>query len=464
MAIRALMLRKKIDEKNKALADLRAKTEGFEARKTELETRESELETAIEEASTDDERAAVEEAVTALENDKAALEQEVAENGDAIANLETEVAELEKDLEDSESRTVVQAPPKEQGAKEDAPKKTTKKREGFTMLKTKSLRAMSFEAREALVQREDVQSTLAELRTLIKEKRTVSGANLTIGETILGLIRENVMEYSKLYGRVNYNGTNKDGRVIVQGVAPEAIWLECCDAIPELDFSFGDVELDCYKVAGYVPLCNANIEDSDIDLLDTFTVALLTSLGKAIDKAIIYGSGTKMPTGVVPAIAADSDLDDTNLITISGSASGKDLFKAIILASGAASNEYSRGEKTWVMNDKTYTKIVSEAVDVDASGAIVSGVNGKMPVVGGDIIVLNFMPDDNIVMGYFDLYALLEKKGMTISVSDQVKFIEDKTILKGVARLDGKPAIVGSFVAMGLGKAPSTSAVFPSAS
>ena len=464
MAIRALMLRKKIDEKNKALADLRAKTEGFEARKTELETRESELETAIEEASTDDERAAVEEAVTALENDKAALDQEVAENGDAIANLETEVAELEKDLEDSESRTVVQAPPKEQGAKEDAPKKTTKKREGFTMLKTRTLREMSLEARDAFVQREDVQACLAQVRTFIAEKRTVSGAQYTIPEVILGLIRENIMEYSKLISRVNLQSRKADGRMIIQGVAPEAIWLECCDAIPEVDIAFGKVELDCYKVAAYFAVCNAAVEDSDIDLLDALSVALLQALGKALDKAIIYGSGTKMPTGVVPAIAADSDLDDTNLVTISGSAHGTDLIKAIIIASGNANNEYSRGEKTWVMNEKTYTKLISECVEVDGAGAIVAGVNGRMPVVGGDIIVLNFMPDDNIVMGYFDLYILLERLGFEVAVSTEVKFLDDQTVLRAKGRYDGKPAIIGAFVAMGLGKAPSTSAVFPSVS
>lgn len=466
MAIKTLMLRKKIDEKNKELASLRAKLEEITAKKAALALRESELETAIAEAQTDEEMSAVDEATKQFEADSDAVAAEEAETSEAIDNLANEISELEKDLEDSEARTVVQAPKKGEGSEDvkETPTKSTKKREVNSMLKVRTLREMSFEARQAFIQREDVQSAIAEIRTFIKEKRTVTGANLTIGESILGLLRENVIDYSKLYGRVNYVSTNRDGRQIVQGIAPEAIWLECCDAIPEIDISFGDVELDCYKIGAYVAICNAVIEDSDLDLLDAFAVALLTSLGKAIDKAIIYGSGVKMPLGVVPAIAADADLDDTNLITIQNTVKGDDLFAALILAFANAKGEYSRGVKTWVMNEKMYSTLLANAVKVDASGAIVAGVNGVMPVIGGDIIVLPCIPDNNIVAGYFDLYSLLEKKGMTITTSDQVKFIEDKTVVKGVGRMDGKPAIKAGFVAIGYGGAPATSAVFPSAS
>lgn len=463
MAVKALMLRKKIDEKQKALTALRSKLEGLTEKKSELETRESDLEKAVEEASTDEERAVVEEAVTAFEADKEQLASEEAETTEAISDLETEIEELEKDLEDSEARTAIKAPGAE-GAATSVQPTIISRREDHKMLKTRSLRSMSFEAREAFVAREDVQATLAQVRELISQKRTVSGANLTIGESILGLLRENVIDYSKLYSRVNYFSTNKDGRQIVQGVAPEAIWIECCDAIPELDISFGDVELDCYKVAGFFSVCNAAAEDSDIDLIDALSVALLTGLGKAIDKAILYGTGSKMPTGVVTAIAADADLDDTNLITIPSTDKGDDLFASLILAFANADGSYSRGAKTWVMNEKMYSTLLANAVKVDASGAIVAGVNGVMPVIGGDIIVLNSVPDNNIVAGYFDLYALLEKKGMTITTSEHAKFVEDKTVLKAVARMDGKPAIKAAFVAIGYGAAPAESVVFPTES
>lgn len=453
--LKALMLRKKINEAKKSLEDLRAKKSELETRAADLEKREAETAEAIEEAQTDEEKAAVEEAVASIESEAQALEAETSDNNQAIENLEGEVAELERQLEETEENQTrgssAPATP-ETNDKNIIEERTTRK-----MFKTRSLNKMTVAERTELTAREDVKTTLTEFRSFIAQKRAITGGDLTIGTTILGLIRENVMEYSKLYSRVNLMSSSNKGRMVVQGVAPEAIWLECCDAIPEINLSFGQVELDCFKVGGYFAICNALVEDSDIDLLDALTVALMQALGKAIDKAIVYGTGVKMPTGVVTAIKETA----SQLVIIDAATTGKDLFKAIVLASGKANSDYSRGAKTWIMNEATYVKIVSEAAEIDASGAIVSGVNGVMPIVGGDIIVLNFVPDNNIILGYFDLYVLLERLGMVIDTSEHVKFLEDQTVLRGKARMDGKPAIANAFVAIGLGAAPTTAVEFP---
>ena len=457
--LRALMLRKKINDAKAALEVLKANESDFESRASELQKRTEEAEQAIEEAQSDEEKQAVEEAVTAIENDQTALDAEKTENDQKIGDLENEISEMEKELEEVEEQ---QRASKKAPAEEPKENKTPigvniTERTTTKMFKTRTLNTMSDIQRAEFVQREDVKKTLEEVRSFIKEKRTVSGANLTIGESILGLIRENVLEYSKLYSRVFVTTTNNDGRLIVQGIAPEAIWTECCSAISDLDISFGQVELDCYKVAGYFAICNAAIEDADIDLVDALTVALGQSLGKAIDKAIVYGTGTKMPTGAVTAIASTA----SQLVTISSSDHDKTFFQDIVDAYAKADSKYSRGEKTWIMNDLTYAKVMKEAVAVDGSGAYVAMVNGVMPVVGGDIIVLPFVPDNNIVFGYFDLYAVLEKKGMTIDTSEHVKFLDDQTVLRGRARLDGKPAIAKAFVAIGIGAAPTTEVEFP---
>lgn len=456
--LRALMLRKKINDAKKEIEALRAKDSDFETRAADIQKRTDDTAQAIEEAQTEEEKQVVEENIAAIEADKAALDSEKAENDQKIADLEGEVSEMEKELEDVEdqqraSQKVLTQEP--ENTVTQTPKNGVERTR--TMFKTRSIRQMNIAERTELVAREDVQKTLAEVRTLIKEKRTVTGAGLTIGETILGLIRENVIDYSKLYGRVNTAVTNKDGRVIVQGIVSEAIWTECCAALNELDLEFGQVELDCYKVAGYLVLCNANIEDSDIDLLDAVVVGLSQSIGKAIDKAILYGTGTKMPTGVVTAIASTA----SQLVTISSSDHDKTFFQDIIKAAAKADSKYSRGEKLWVMSDATYATVMSEAVAIDGSGAYVAMVNGRMPAIGGDIIVVNDVPDNTIVMGYFDLYALLEKKGITIDTSEHVKFLDDQTVVRGRARMDGKPAVAKAFVAIGIGGAPTTSVSFP---
>ena len=84
MALKALMLRKKIDTKNKELEALREKANGFT-------TREAELETAIGEAQTEEEMTTVEGEVESLTTEREA-------NDAAIADLEGEIAEMESEL------------------------------------------------------------------------------------------------------------------------------------------------------------------------------------------------------------------------------------------------------------------------------------------------------------------------------------------------------------------------------
>ena len=84
-----------------------------------------------------------------------------------------------------------------------------------------------------------------------------------------------------------------------------------------------------------------------------------------------------------------------------------------------------------------------------------------MPVVGGIIEVLDFIPDNVIIGGYFDLYLLAERAGTRFATSEHVRFIQDQTVLKGTARYDGQPAIAEGFVAIGLnGVTPNATMTF----
>jgi HK97 family phage major capsid protein len=93
---------------------------------------------------------------------------------------------------------------------------------------------------------------------------------------------------------------------------------------------------------------------------------------------------------------------------------------------------------------------MAEATSINAAGAIVTGVNGTMPIIGGDIVVLDFIPANVIIGGYFDLFLLAERSGAKLSQSEHVKFVEDQTVFKGTARYDGLPVIAEGFVAFAL--------------
>lgn len=461
MAIRTIILRKKISDQKKALTALISKRDGFDQARAELEKREAEIVKAIEEANTDEERSAVEEAADLFDSDKQAFENDVAETDKQISDIENEVSEMEQELsaiEDEQNRTVPPPPAEPVG---ETTKKTTKKSGGKrTMFKTRAIRQMSVVEREELITRDDTQEFLKKIRSLIAEKRGLSGGEYTISETIMGLINEDVIEYSKLYKHCRVVRLSGKGREIVMGTAPEAFWEEACDPIYELAASMTQVEVDQFKVAGYIPLCNALLEDSDIDLLDEVMSLILQAIGFALDKAIVYGTGVKMPTGVVTAIDDDDAIKLTNEVKIGTSDStGIKLFQALLGAVAETENRYARGELTWVMNGKTYRRLQSESLSINAAGLLVSAVNGTFPVLGGAMEVLTFMPDKNIVVGYFELYVLAERKGMTIDQSEHVKFIQDQTVVRGRARYDGKPAIVKAFAVIAFDNTDPTTSV-----
>lgn len=431
--LKALMLRKKIDDANKALATLR-ETE------TQFQTREADLEKDIAEASSDEERAAVEAAIGQFEADKAENEKAIDELTRGISEMENELAEIEAHQEITPA------------AEPEAPAAdTTRTTEEVKHMAVRGFKAMTMEQRAAFVEREDVKTFIERAREMMQNKRSVTGAGYLIPEVVLDLIRENILEYSKLINRVRLVRVNGKARQPIMGVIPEAVWTEMCANINELDFSFTKVEVDGYKVGGYVAVCNASIEDSDINLLQELITGIGQAIGLALDKAIIYGTGTKMPTGIFTTINDGGTLASSQITTIStANSAGTALFKNIILAAGKAKGKYSRGGKFWAMNEKTYNNILAESVSINAAGAIAAGVGGTMPVIGGDIVVLDFIKDDNIIGGYGDLYLLAERAGTEIATSEHVRFLADETVIKGTARYDGKAVIPTGFVAIGI--------------
>lgn len=440
MALRSLMKGKELRTAQKSLEEARAKMEA-------LKTREAELAQSIEEAETEEERATVQEAVDAFETEKAEAEK-------AVTDLEAEVDKLERELAEIENT------PAETKTEDPEKRAAEPQKETRTMKRWKE---MTYEERSAFVRKDGVQAWIGEIRSAIAEKRAITNVGLTIPVEVLPILKENVTEYSKLLKHVRLERVSGEARQVIQGGIPEAVWTDCCANLNELDLTFYGTEVNCWKVAGFFALCNASIEDSDEDLIGDVLQALGQAIGLAVDKSILYGTGSRMPLGVVtrlvqtekPAGYSDTDrpwvdLHTSNVKSIASTVTGVNLFAEILTDAGAAKSKYSRGPKVWVMNETTYTFLQAQGLAVNAAGAIVTAVNGSLPVVGGVAEVLDFIPNNVIIGGYFDLYLMAERAGAKFATSEHVRFLQDQTVVKGTARYDGKPVIAEGFVAIGL--------------
>ena len=461
MALKALLLRQQINTVVSAIAALRAKDDEFT-------TREAELTQAIEEMTaetTEEERSAVQSTVDAFEA-------ELQEHRDAIAAQEARLAELKSQLDAEEARqtTTPPAAPEQRAAEHE------ERRENITMnTRTRIFARMNMQERQALLDRQDVRDFLGNVRDHIKHKRSITNVGETIPEVIVGFIREIIAENSVLYKHVNVIHVSGEARQVVMGSIPEAVWTDCCAQLNELNLAFYGQAFDCFKVGGFFALCKANIEDSDLNLLAEVAYACGKAIAKALDKAGFYGTGNGMPLGIVTRLAQTSqpanypptarpwvDLHTSNIQSINGSSlEGVAFFQALAGKVGLAKHKYTNGSLTWYMNETTWMTIVAKAMAINAAGNLVSAVGRVMPVLGGAIETMDDMADNDIVFGYFDLYTLAERAGITIASSDEVRFLQDQTVVKGTARYDGAPVIAEAFVALNIANStPATTATF----
>lgn len=324
--------------------------------------------------------------------------------------------------------------------------------------------SLSIEERNRIMNDEQVRSFMPKLRSIM-QTRAVTGTDLTIPDIMVDTVRDNLHKYSKLINVVNLKSVPGKARQTVIGAIPEAIWTETIASINELSFGFGRIEVDGFKVAGFIPIPNAYLEDSNLALAAEIIEVLAQSIGLGLDKAIIYGKGIKMPLGIVTRLAQTSkpsdwpdiapawtNLSASNILKIDG-ASFKDtqFFAALLRNLGVVKANYAATQdKFWVMSERTHTEIMAKAVNFNAAGAIVNGMDSTMPVIGGQIIELPFIPDGDIIGGYGSLYFLAQRAGIDIKTSEHAMFIEDMTVYRGVARYDGRPTFGEGFVALNI--------------
>ena len=463
MALKAIMLRNRIDKKMSELEELRKKDEEFL-------NREAELEAAINEAVTEEEQQVVSEQIDAFDTEKT-------EHEEAKTRLQGEIDDLEAQLAETEKEPPSE-PVRETKVKKEERKEMMVNREIRSLpMNVRAFDSLPVETRNQIVEQEDVKEFLERMRSMKGNTRAVQGGELEIPVVILDLVAENMFRYSKLLNRVRVRNVPGEARQTIAGTVPEAIWTEMCGAINELTFVFNQITLDGYKVAGYVPICNSLLEDtvSNLDLASWIVEMLSESIGLAEDKAILYGKGSAshMPLGIVTRLAQDSqpagypanapawvDYSDTNIIKINGtSLTGAEFWAQLAMAAGNTFTRYNRGEQFWAMNSKTYATLKSKLITFTATGDIVANLFGTLPVINGNIDILEFMPDGDIVGGYGDLYLWADRRAMAIDSSEHVQFIQDNTVFRGKARADGAPIIPGAFVAININNVNVTTAM-----
>lgn len=462
MALKVLMLRSRLAPLQTELQTLETTRDGFAAR-------EAELEHDIAEAQTDEERSVVEAAVNAFEQERSANAADITRVQERINEINEEIRSLEE----------AQTPPASDPPAAEPTGTTNTERSNHSMPINNPDRrwfGLTYQERDALLAQPAVKEFLQRVRESRSQQRSVNGGDLGIPDGFLPILRDLTYQESKFLRycfTTSFRGTTRQN---VAGVAPEAIWTEMTDALNELDINFWQLTMDGYMVGGYMAVPNSLLmDDSDLQLASTILQALASSLAKAIDKSIWFGTGEKMPVGILTRLAATAkpawwgaqqgdftDLHTSHILKLDLSTkTGVEFFQPLVAALAVAKPDYSNGTVVWTMNRKTHLDLMSRALAYNSAAAMVAGVNNTMPVVGGEIVEWEVMPDNEIAGGFLSLYRSVEREGTLIDSNTNVRWLQNQTCFKGLQRRDGKPAIGEAFVLVNYGNvAPTTATTF----
>lgn len=466
-ALRVLVLNSEITALRAQLTPLEQTRDGFAAREEQLRQALSE----ITETSTDAERSAVSAAVDAFENDRSANAAEIARIQGEIDTRSAEIARLEAE----------QTPPPASNpavSNSDTRNNDHHERSFVPMNNTTERRwfGLTYAERDALLAKDTTRDFLQRFRALREQQNSATGAELGIPTEFMQILRDLTYQNSKLWPYVHSEYIRGHSRQNIVGTGAEAVWTEMLANINEISLDFTQLEMDGYMLAGYMAISNAVLQDdADLQLLTSILNAMGEANARALDKAIVYGTGKKMPVGFVTRLAAETtptwwnndqgeftDLHTSHILKLDiDSTSGAAFFGTLVEALGIADPKYSDGRVFWVMNRKTHIRLMAKALAFNAAAAITAGINNTFPIVGGDIVELEFMADNDIAGGFGSLMRMAEREGLSIASSDIPLFLRNMTVYRSIGRYDGKPARGEAFVMVNFhNTAPTTSISF----
>lgn len=466
-ALRVLVLNSEITALRAQLTPLEQTRDGFAAREEQLRQALSE----ITETSTDAERSAMSAAVDAFENDRSANAAEIARIQGEIDTRSAEIARLEAE----------QTPPPASNpavSNSDTGNQNNNERSFVPMNNTTERRwfGLTYAERDALIAKDTTRDFLQRFRALREQQNSATGAELGIPTEFMQILRDLTYQNSKLWPYVHSESIRGHSRQNIVGTGAEAVWTEMLANINEISLDFTQLEMDGYMLAGYMAISNAVLQDdADLQLLTSILNAMGEANARALDKAIVYGTGKKMPVGFVTRLAAETtptwwnndqgeftDLHTSHILKLDiDSTSGAAFFGTLVEALGIADPKYSDGRVFWVMNRKTHIRLMAKALAFNAAAAITAGINNTFPIVGGDIVELEFMADNDIAGGFGSLMRMAEREGLSIASSDIPLFLRNMTVYRSIGRYDGKPARGEAFVMVNFhNTAPTTSISF----
>lgn len=261
----------------------------------------------------------------------------------------------------------------------------------------------------------------------------------------LNKIIEKVEAYGMILPLVNRTSYKTGMTVPVASIKPVASW-----AAEGASSTLQNLPLDTSITFGHFKLrCAVSVSlETENMAMSAFEARLVSSMSeamaKAIEKAILLGTGSGQPTGILN----DASKGVTQAVSVID-------YKALVAAEAAIPMEYERNA-VWVMTKKTFMEFVGM---VDSSKQPIARVDHgisdapERTLLVRRVVLTNYLPNFSAKLKGTDVYAFLYDFGdYTLNTNFQigVKTYEnnetDDIVRKSIMVVDGKPIQYESLV------------------
>lgn len=275
----------------------------------------------------------------------------------------------------------------------------------------------------------------------VEERALTSAANSAGGaiptQTMNSII-DKLAQTSVLFNRVSVSYIAGNVSFVVADAKNDAAFkAEGVDGTPA-DDTVTTVTLAGYELIKLVEM-SAAVKAMSIDAFESYIVAEIgRKMAIAIENAIINGSGTGQPTGLLKA----------GEITNTGTFTKAAMTYADVVGLLAKLPTTYHQNACLVMNRELFFKEVAGLVDSSKKPIVVQDVQAplKFNVLGYPVIIDDYMAADTIVFGDLSYYKLNFSMPPQIESDKSAGFKSGKTIYRGLAVVDGKPALAEAFV------------------
>ena len=275
------------------------------------------------------------------------------------------------------------------------------------------------------------------------EQRALTSASGSAGGAIptqtLNQIIDKLRQTTALYDRITVSFVPGNLSLVVANAKNAASWkVEGANGVPA-DDTVSTVLLAGYEIIKLVEI-SANVMASSIDAFESYISGEIgRQFSIAFENAIVNGDGTGEPTGILAGITWGAG-NTSDYATALGY---DDIVDGLALLPTAYHNN-----AIFVMNRKSLFGGLRKIKASDGQPIFTYNPQDRaaMAILGYPVVLNDYVPDDTILLGDFSYYYMNFSQAPTIESSREAGFLSGKTVFRGLAVADGKPALAEAFV------------------